>query len=294
MPTFIKSKNSPVFANFLAENTAPNTGNQFFAATEISLDFNSALEVNRVLNQTPISNDFNSSGPIQSKLSFEYYPLIGDNSVLSVENQTGIFALSGDFVSGHQIQFGNFLLKRCYLSNLEIRIVPQEPILFKADFDVYDTSSVTGQSYTGANILNTLSSRASYLDSIHALAIGVSGSGVALPNSKNSISISTSCARSPVYSLGGIYPDTTILESVSRTTQIRGENIGQVINFSGTNGLLDLQFNPFSWFITGGSGFNANNGLFGLRVDGRVSTQSLSATPDNTLDGQITLVENIF
>lgn len=294
---FIKSQNAPIFANFLVENTAPNTGSQFFAATSATLSFDSQLEANKVFGQSRIPNDYGISGPQIGKLNLEVYPMVGSNSVTDTDNQLALITgLAKDFISGHQILMGNLLLKRCYLSTLNIQISPQEPIVIKSTFDVYDLSNVTGISFTGANISNVLTTNGSgaYLESLHALAMGVSGSGVNMPQSRTEIDISLTCSRTPNYGLSSIYPSTVILDNVSRQTSLKGADIGQIVNFSGANGILNLSFSPFSNFITGGTGFNSQDGLFSIGITGKINSQALNVSPDAGVGGTIQLVENLY
>jgi len=203
---FIKSQNTPIFADFLNQNSAPNTGNHFFAAKNVSFSTDAQLEANKTFGSPRVSNDYGIAGAQQGKLSFEAYLLVGDNSFLDTNNQMALITgMTGDFANkGHQCQFGNFLLKQCYLSTLSLQISPMEPISAKASFDCFDLSNITGQTFTGANIQNFLTTNGSgaYLESIHALAMGVSGSGTSLPQSKLEININYSCSREAVYGLG--------------------------------------------------------------------------------------------
>lgn len=295
---FIKSQNAPIFANFLEENAAPSTGNQFFAATSATLSFDSQLEANKVFGSPRVSSDYSISGPQVGKLNLDVYPMAGSNSVTDTDNQLALITgMTGDFSGGgHQILFGNLLLKGCYLSSLNIQISPNEPIVVKSSFDCYDLSSVTGISFTGANISNVLTTNGSgaYLESLHALAMGISGSGVNMPQSRTEIDISLTCSRTPTYGLGSIYPSTVILDNVSRQTSLKGADVGQVVNFSGANGIVNLNFSPFSNFITGGTGFNSQGGLFSIGITGKVNSQALNVSPDAGVGGTIQLVENLY
>jgi len=288
----VSHKNSAIFANFLTENTAPTTG-QFFLATDASFSADSSLEANKVFGSPRISDDYNVAGFQVGKFSATFLPLIGFNSSSETSNQmallTGLFS---DFVSGHIIKFGNLNLKSCYLSSLSLDISPQAPITVKADFDAYNLSEVTGQSFTGQSISHALTSNGSgaYLESIHALAVGVSGSGVSLPDSKEQISISYRVNRQPVYNLGDIYPSTVILDSVEKQVSINGENVGKIISYSGERAVLNLAFHPFSTFITGTV---TNNGLFNICTTGRIVSQSLDVSAEG-LGGQINLIENVY
>lgn len=292
MSYFVSSKECPIFANFLAQNTVPTTG-QFFLATDASFSVDSSLEANKIFGESRISDDYNIAGFEVGKFSATFLPLIGSNSAAETQNQIALITgLTGDFATGHTIKFGNLNLKSCYLSSLNLDISPQSAVQVKGNFDVYDLSEVTGQSFTGQSISHVLTNNGSgaYLESIHALAMGVSGSGVNLPDSKERISISYSIGHSPVYNLGDTYPSTVILESVEKQVSINGENVSQFINFSGGNAILNLAFHPFSTFITGTV---TNSGLFNICTTGRVVSQNLDVSPEGIV-GQVNLVENVF
>ena len=289
---FVSSKNCPIFANFLAQNSVPTTG-QFFLATDASFSVDSSLEPNRVFGQSRISDDFNVAGAQVGKFSATFLPLIGPNSSTQTANQMALITgLTGDFATGHVIQFGGLTLKQCYLSSLNLDVSPQAAITVKADFDTYNLSEITGQSFTGQNVSHILTNNGSgaYLESIHALAVGVSGSGVSLPDSKEQISISYRMNRSPVYNLGDTYPSTVILDSVEKQVSVNGENVGRFIGFSGERAVLNLAFHPFSVFVTGTV---TNNGLFNICTTGRVVSQNLDVSAEG-LGGSISLIENVF
>jgi hypothetical protein len=294
---FISAKNCPLYMNLSQDDGAINTGVHFFVATSVSLGVDSNLESNKVFGQPRLSSDFSHSSSQVGKLSVEVLPLIGPNSAANTANQMALITgASGDYLSGFRCQFGNFDLRKCYLSSLNLKISPQEVISVSADFDVYDLSRITGQTFTGANISNLLTNNGSgaYLEGIHALALGISGSGVSLPESKAEIDISIRCNREPSYGLGSVEPSTVILTNVEKQVSVNGENVGQIVGYSGNLGTLDLYFAPFSSFVTGGTGFNGiTSSLFSIKTRGRVSSQNLSAG-ENGLQGSVQIVENVY
>lgn len=283
--------------NLSQDDGAVNTGVHFFVATSVSLGVDSSLSPNKVFGNPRVSNDFLHDSPQIGKLSVDILPLIGPNSAANTANQMALITgASGDFQSGARILWGNFDLRKCYLSSLNLKISPQEVISASADFDVYDLSRITGQSFTGANISNLLTNNNSgaYLEGIHALALGISGSGVSLPENRAEIDVSIKCNREPSYSLGSTEPSTVILTNVEKQVSIQGENVGKIINYSGELAVLDLYFAPFSSFVEGGTGFNGmNSSLFSIKTRGRVSSQNLSAG-ENGLAGSVVLQENIY
>lgn len=294
---FISAKNCPLYMNLSQDDGAVNTGVHFFVATSVSLGVDVSLDANKIFGESRVSSDFSHNSPQVGKLSMEVLPLIGPNSAINTANQMALITgATGDYISGFRCQWGNFDLRKCYLSSLNLKISPQEVISVSADFDVYDLSRITGQTFTGANIPNLLTTNGSgaYLEGIHALAMGVSGSGVSLPECKNEINISYNCAREPSYPLGSTEPSTVILTSVEKQLTIRGESVGSIVSYSGGLANLDLYFAPLSSFISGGTGFNGvADSLFSIRTTGRVSSQNLSAG-ENGLEGVVILQENIY
>lgn len=301
MSKFIKYTDVPVFANFSNPSSAPSTGNggDLMAANDVSISFDAQLEPRKYLGKNPISNDYAPTGPLQAKLSFSWFPLIGSNANSSSISQTGVLALTGDFATGHQIRVGNFLFKECYLNSYTVQITPYQPIVFSADFNSYDVSGIEGTAFTGlrgAPALLQAAGTGAYFDALHALAFGVTGTLEPLPQSKKSIQISASCARSAIYTLGSEYPEEVLLNSVERTVTIEGENVGSIIDFngSGDGSSVSFRFSPFRNFITG-SNFNPRtNYAFAIDVRGKIVSQSLSVQPGNTLNGSVTIKENVY
>ena len=302
MSKFIQYTNVPVFANFSNINTAPTTGavtRDLLAANSVSINFDSQLEPRKYLGRNPISNDYAPTGPLQAKLSISWFPLIGENAASRPMSQTGVLALTGDFLTGHQIRVGNFLFKDCYLNSYSIQITPYQPVSFTADFNSFDVNSIEGTGFTGMagapSLLKTAGTGA-YFDAMHALAVGIDGTLEPLPQSKKSVQISTSCSRSAVYTIGNKIPERVFLNSVERTVTIEGENVGSIIDFNGSGDgtSVNFKFSPFRYVVTGNNFDPTGSHKLLIAVSGKISAQSLSVQPGNTLNGSVTIRENIF
>ena len=302
MSKFIQYTNVPVFANFSNINTAPTTGvgtSDLLAANSVSINFDSQLEPRKYLGRSPISNDYAPTGPLQAKLSISWFPLIGENAFSRQLSQTGVLALTGDFTTGHQIRVGNFLFRDCYLNSYSIQITPYQPVSFTADFNSFDVNSVERLTFTGlanAPRLLTTAGTGAYFDAMHALAVGIDGTLEPLPQSKKSVQISTSCSRSAVYTIGNKIPERVILNSVERTVTVEGENVGSIIDFNGSGDgtSVNFKFSPFRYVVTGNNFDPTGSHKLLIAVSGKISAQSLSVQPGNTLNGSVTIRENIF
>jgi hypothetical protein len=236
---------------------------------------------------------------LAAKVSFSWFPLVGENANSRGVSQTGVLALTGEFETGHQIRVGNFLFKDCHLNSYSIQITPYQPIVFSADFNSYDVDSIEGSKFTGmANAPSLLQQNGTgaYFDSLHALAVGITGNLEPLPQSKKSVQISASCGRTPVYTIGYKTPERVLLNSVERTVTIEGENVGEIINFngSGDGSLVSFRFSPFRYFVTGTSFNPREDYKFSIDVSGKITSQSLTQQQGNSLNGSVTIRENIY
>jgi hypothetical protein len=128
---------------------------------------------------------------------------------------------------------------------------------------------------------------------LHALRTNVSGDSVSLPESKTEISVNYQCSRTAVYEVGSLTPKTVLLQGVSRSTSIVGENIGRVISYSGNNASLNLSIGEFGKLTNGGFNPSTDTKLF-IGITGRVVSQNLSFATNRIADGSISLVENLY
>lgn len=299
MASFIKYEHSPVFLS-MDEGILPATGLSvcnLIAANSCEISFDAQLDVAKYIGKQAISDDFHVGGPKTAKISLSYIPLIGPAVTSGVAlASTGIFNLTGDFTSGHSIRVGSFLFNQCYLDTLGVQLAPNQPLRLTASFSSYDTTSFQDAAYSGIVNFGSLTSSAASgtaFSAIHALSSSVTGQSTSLPLSKTEINIQTSCARTPVYEVGASEPRTVLLDAVTRTTTIGGENVGQIINVSGANAALTLKFAEFGRLMD--PTFSAANDYrFALNISGRVNSQSISAQPGRTAEGSVSIQENIY
>jgi hypothetical protein len=83
---------------------------------------------------------------------------------------------------------------------------------------------------------------------------------------------------------------------VERTVTIEGENVGQIINYngSGDGSSVSFRFSPFRYFITGQSFDPKTDYKLAIDVSGKIVSQSLTQQPGNTLNGSVSIKENIY
>lgn len=294
--SFIRYEHSPIFIS--PNDELPATGlslSNLIASSSCDISFDTSLEGAKYVGARAVSDDFHVNGPKNTKISISYLPLVGPalKSGISAAS-TGIFNLTGD--SSCSIRLGNFLFRQCYLDSLTLSINPNQPMRANANFSCYNESGVEGLSYSGLGGsfgFTADSSSGTAFSALHALASSVSGQSVSLPESRTEISIQTTCSRTPVYEVGSTYPRTVLLNSVTRQTSVNGENVGQVIDFSGKSAILNLKLAEFGKLMD--PTFNAATD-YRVRFDitGKVTSQNLSAQVGRTLEGSVSLMENIY
>ena len=304
MANYLKYSDIPIFANFTGENVAPNTSTaaNVFAATEASIALDSNLQANRYLGKAQIRNDFSVIGPLEGKFSLTFFPLIessgnAEASVLNIQkaNQLAFFALTGNFLTGHQIQVSNFLLKQCYLQNYSVKINAYQPVSISANFISYNITEIINQTLTSTSLTETVakSSTTPYYESLHALTTIMGGSTTNIPSTKISIDINVDCNRTPIYTLGQKTPDSVVLNTVERTTTIQGENIGAVMDISGANpGATEVYFMPLS--SLGNSSPSLLNNVLKFDINGRIVSQQLSTSQNSIVNGRVVIKEIIL
>jgi hypothetical protein len=304
MANYLKYSDIPIFANFTTENAAPSTSTaqNIFAATEASLALDANLQANRYLGKAQIRNDFSITGPLEAKLSLTFFPLIeiaGDtnNSILNIQkrNQLAFFALTGNFLNGHQIRISNFLLKECYLQNYSVKINAYQPVSVSANFISYDVTDIKNQTLSNTALSQSIAKNSTtpYYEGLHALTTVMDGSVTNIPETKVSIDINVDCNRTPVYTLGQITPDTVVLNTVERTTTIQGENIGAVMDISGANpGATEIYFLPLS--SLGSLTPTTISNVLKFDINGRIVSQQISTSQNSIVNGRVVIKEIIL
>lgn len=299
MANYLKYSDVPVFANFVNENTAPvtNLSAQIFAVTEASLNLDPILTANRFLGKAQIRNDFSTTGPLEAKFSMTFIPLIEKNTnILNIqkENQLAFFNLTGDFVYGHQIQISNFILKKCYLQNYSLKLNAYQPVSITANFISYDVTGIANTQMTAYGSVTpiAINTDTPYYESLHALTTNMIGDTTNLPETKINIDINVDCNRTPIYTIGQQTPDTVVLNTVERTTNVQGENIGKVVDITGANpGSTAIYFLPLS---QKGTTASFTNNVLILDINGRITSQQLSVGQNAMLNGKVVIKEIVL
>ena len=302
MANFIKYTDVPIFANFTGENGSIDSSspNNFFAATSASLSIDPNLIENRFVNVTQDRNNFSHNGPLEGKFSFTFYPLIEtinkNHLNLQKSNQLGFFDLTGDFKTGHNIKIANLTLKKCYLQNYSVKIEPFKPVSVTSNFLVYDMSTSIGQSIQPLSSSFSIysSSNTPNYETLHGTATKMIDND-SYGKIKTSIDVSVEVQRTPVYVIGNKYVDTVILRTVERKTSIKSENIGAIIDITGGSaGATSLYFMPYGLSFNPSFTPNAQSAVLSFDISGRITSQQISISQNQTMEGSIVVKEIIL
>jgi hypothetical protein len=296
---FLKYSDLPVFANFTQENIDPVKSNAsfMFAATEASLNLDTNLAITRYLGTKKA--EMPASGPLEGKFTLTFFPMIEStetNSILNIQktNQLAFFNLTGDFALGHTISLSNFNLRRSYLQNYSIKINPYQPVSIQANFISYDIQEIIGKTLSSQVISQPISkdtSKPNY-EALHGLTTLMTTTSNSTPQTKTSIEVQVDCNRTPIYPIGSKIPDGVVLNTVERTINIQGENIGSVIDITGSSaGNMSLYFSPLSKL---GSSISSNSVYTINTVDAKITAQQLSISQNSTLNGKVVIKEIIL
>jgi hypothetical protein len=229
-----------------------------------------------------------------------FIPLIEkdtENLNIQKQNQLAFFELTGNFVTGHMIKVSNFMLKKCYLQSYSVKLNAYQPVSVTANFISYDVSHLTGsrlQAYADAITPIAKDVNKPYYESLHAITTKMddSSNGLNLPLSKINIDINVDCNRTPIYTLGQQTPDSVVLNTIERSINIQGENIGQVVDITGANpGATNIYFLPLS---KRGQTANEDNYALKFDINGRITSQQLSVSQNSILNGKVVIKEIIL
>ena len=209
---------------------------------------------------------YEAVSPLDAGLSFKYY-VTGKKDIIS--SLTGMKPCSGKFCG---ISFSG-----AYLTNYSVDIEPYRPITFGASFVIH--SGYKNETSTGSfeGITSGLANGAfSEVRNFNKNNIGL--------DFPNKISYSIDCERIPNYVIGHEYPQDVRLGTVYKRFSIAGENIGNFIEFSGRD-FAKISTQPKNRDgITRGEELNCF---------GRITSQDLSVSKNNMMQGQIEVMESV-
>ena len=221
--------NLPVYIGAANGTSVTESGN-YILANGVTVDYPTQIQGKRLLGQAINQNDqFVFGGPSEVGISLDFI-LINGYSFLSNSNSGNYFP----------IKIGDNIFQKCFLEGFDVSIRPFEPVTIKANFKSHQPPISEGISGDA-----TIPNLDSYLDSnkiIYGHKCSVSNAGQAVaPNILSAINYSKKYSRSPIYTLGNIYPSYFIVDQIETQMSIDSTGLNSLINFSGSKLLSDIK-----------------------------------------------------
>jgi len=202
---------------------------------------------------------------LRGQLSLEYY-LTGElnsnfNPVTATET-----AMNGSFAG---LAFSNI-----YARSLSFSMEPYQPILVKNSFDFYsDLSSTLSSSFEDPRESALWNGTGRYAHSVVSYLAG-------LPTRMNesvSFNYSSNANRAPMYLIGETTPERVTLEETSLNMNLKGSDIGDVIQTSGTNANITCYLTDI----------NSRSNITSFNVNGQIVSQNLNVAQGDYMYGNI-------
>jgi len=274
----ISHQNVPVYLS---------TGGGFtpILAQSVSIQYQNKLRPNRVLNssQSTQFENYGIDGPMDASISLAFYAeTSGSGAKYCLETLTG--NTSGSLL------IGGVPFNACYLNSASVNIQPFAPIIINADFICHNPTTGETWSKNGAGVNRTVTeipNVSNYTQKIvygHSVSL-ISGTGLS-ESTRDSISYSVSCGRTPRYTIGSINTDRVFLDTLEKEISIKSTNITKFINYTGYDDAISIGLRD----ETGLNALSSNIQFSAARILG----QSLSISEGDTLATEIKAKEIVL
>lgn len=211
--------------------------------------------------------EYSASNQIDATMNIQYYTT-GKNDFIA--ELTGNNSCSGSF--------GGIEFSGAYLNNYQINMEPYKPVTHTASFTMY--SGFNGLVKTGSfeedpgDLANS-----AYTELIN---FNKNSIGIDFPKS---INYSINCTRVPSYIIGSEFPRYVTLTSISKKMRIEGENIGDLIKFTGKkSAYLSISPRNIDYEARGKE----------LSCLGMIKNQNLGMAKNSVLNGDIEVEEEFL
>lgn len=171
--------------------------------------------------------DYAAEAPLESSLSLRYY-ITGEEDPIA--------SLTGE--ASCQGKFGGISFSGAYLTSYAMRMEPYKPIIHSADFRIFSgfKNQLKEESFGDQTDQIDLSNGSySELSNFNQQNIGM--------KFINSVDYYISCERLPSYVVGEEFPEYVIQGKILKSLRVEGENIGDVITYTGKK-ITKLEISP--------------------------------------------------
>lgn len=283
---YIAAKDVPLyFGSTVNSNNAPteaDVGNRGVVATQVQLNYTPNITPTRVVGKEPSKDSFNLAGPPNATLSFSAY--VGATAEFDITDYTGDQTVGTSFAIG-DITNG-IKGSGAYLTSYSMTVTPYAPVIFQADFAIYNPLTTTSE---GGFIADAGTDGV-----IDALNFGSYGHGVySTFNDTNldnidvveSVTYQYQAQRLPIYKIGAYNIQTAQggaeLITAQHSFQVQGDNIQKLVPITGSNpGSISLVIKNVS-----------TTSLLTATVDGRLNAENVTLAGGDLARGSVTITE---
>ena len=256
-------------------------------AQNISIQYQNKLRPNRVLNssQSTQFEGYGIDGPMDASISVAFYAETSGSGARYCLEQ-----LTGDVSTNMSVAGCPFT--NCYLNSVTVNIQPFTPVIINAEFICYNPSTNTGQQLTkntdgNDRSITQISNASDYTQKIvYGHSVSITNGTLLSETTRDTVTYSISCGRTPRYTIGNINADKVFLDSLEKDISIKSTNITKFINYTGYDDAISIGLRD----ETGANALSSNITMSAARILG----QSLSASEGDTLVAEIKAKEVIL
>lgn len=252
------------------ENARLAIENNTIFATSASLEISSTLEPIRNITGSIIR--YAPQEPIRGRIRFSHYctGVLFDflNPLTSVEH-------TGEPLQG---SLAGITFSSGYIKSLSFSCEPFKPILFDSEMDIYGELGVINEEGDDDYYLKSLNSYPENTQIAHGLRSYIAGTDLGT-NSTLSFNYSVSCDRNISKTIGRELPYRVSKENVRIEMGIRGENLGEVLNYQGN--YAEIEAKIFDVY--------GNSPMFTVGCSGQIFSKNINVSSDSSLQGEISI-----
>ena len=243
---------------------------------ETILANNATLEIQSSLQ--PIKNITGSiiryapQEPIKGTLSFSHYC---SGKLFDFLNPLTAIEHTGEPLEG---SLAGITFSSGYIKSLNFSCEPFKPIVFNSEMDIYGELGVVNTDGDEDAYLKSLNSYPENTEIAHGLRSYVAGDDLGI-DSTLSFTYSVTCDRNTSKTIGNELPYRVTKENVRIEMNVKGENLGSVLNYQGN--YAEIQANIYDVY--------GDSTMFTLGCSGQVFKESLNVSSNSVLEGQISI-----
>lgn len=258
--------------------TEADGGNKGVICQQLQLNYTPNIAPVKILGKSPTKNNFNLAGPPNSSFSFSAYV---DPNEFKITDFTGDIGNSGAaFRIGDALN--GISGSGAFLTSYSFSLAAYQPVLIQADFAIYNPLTLTNHGGSIADAENgAIIDNLDFTKYAHGAYSTLQTGNLNDLETIETVQYQYSIGRLPVYTLGNFVPSVVEVINEQQTLQIQGDNIANIVPFTGHNpGEVNATIkNP------------DGDTVFSISVDGRITAENISVQAGDLARGSMTITQ---